>query len=201
MYDYGFIIGKHVKIFYIGQEFKYRNQNYRGVVLGLYPFSWRHNKHTMDAIFVVPLVVFLLILKYYLTDHDTATDKDRKRYAEGIALFEAGDYAAAFAYFNQKLKENRKSALAYMYRGKCNLEDQNLYSALYDFTEALSFDTTLSEVHLEKGKILYQLEEYNDAFLSLDKAVWFSRGKNTDALYWRNLVHEKIELLSEVEKK
>lgn len=146
----------------------------------------------MDAIFVVPLVVFLLILKYYLTDHDTATDKDRKRYAEGVSLFEAGDYTAAYTYFDQKLKENRKSALAYAYRGKCHLKDDNLHSALYNFTEALSFDTTLPDVHLEKGKVLYQLEEYNDAFLSFDKAVWFSRGKNTDALHWRTLVYEQL---------
>ena len=36
MSDYDFIIGQHVKIFYIGQEFKYRNQNYTEVVLDLY---------------------------------------------------------------------------------------------------------------------------------------------------------------------
>lgn len=154
----------------------------------------------MDVIFVVPLVIFLLVLKYYLTDHDTATDKDRKRYAEGIELFDAHDYDTAFAYFDQMVKENRKSSIAYTYRGKCHLKQENLHSALYDFTEALSFDTTLSEVHLEKGKILYQLEEYNDAFLSFDKAVWFSRGKNTDALHWRHLAHEKFDLLSETEK-
>lgn len=148
----------------------------------------------MDVIFVVPLVVFLLVLQYYRTDHDTAADKDRKRYAEGIALYETGEYAAAFAYFDQTVKENRKSAIAYTYRGKCHLKEENLHSALYDFTQALSFDTTLSEVHLEKGKVLYRLEEYNDAFLALDKAVWFSRGKNADALHWRNLANEKLEL-------
>jgi hypothetical protein len=108
----------------------------------------------MDAIVVVPLVVFLLILKYYLTDHDTATDKDRKRYAEGIALFEAGDYALLpLPTFDQILKENRKSALAYAYQRQMSIwKTTTSHSALYDFTEALSFDTTLSEVHLEKGK-------------------------------------------------
>jgi len=137
---------------------------------------------------------------FFSTDHDTAADKDRKQYAEGIGLFEAGDYAAAFAYFNQAIKENRKSAIAYAYRGKCHLKEENLHSALYDFTQALSYDTTLSEVHLEKGKVLYQLEELNDAFLSFDKSVWFSRGKNTDALHWRTLAHEKLNPSSETEK-
>lgn len=146
----------------------------------------------MDAVFVIPLVLSLLALKYYLTDHDTATDKDRKRYAAGISLFEAGDYTSAHTYFDQKIQENRKSAIAYAYRGKCNRQADNLYSALYDFTEALTFDNTLTDVHLEKGMVLYQMEEYHEAFLSFDKAVWFSRGKNTDALHWRSLTNQKL---------
>jgi tetratricopeptide (TPR) repeat protein len=171
-----------------------------GSRLNFRPVSKHTPPHQMDVIFVVPLVIFLLVLQYYRTDHDTAADKDRKRYAEGIELFDAGNYAAAFAYFNQKIKENRKSAIAYTYRGKCHLKEENLHSALYDFTQALSFDTTLSDVHLEKGKVLYQLEEFNEAFLSFDKAVWFSRGSNTDALHWRNLAHEKFNPSSKTEK-
>lgn len=147
----------------------------------------------MDALIVVPLVLLLFYLHYYFTDHDTVIDKDRKRFAEGIALFESGEYSAAHAYFDQKVKENRKSALAYAYRGKCNLKDGNLYSALYHFTEALSFDNTLVEVHLEKGLIHFQLEEYKEAFLSFDKAVWFSRGANADALHWRTEAHQKLQ--------
>ncbi|MFN8344552.1 MAG: hypothetical protein U0X91_06100 [Spirosomataceae bacterium] len=154
----------------------------------------------MDVVFVLPLIIFLLVLQYYRTDHDTATDKDRKRCAEGISLFDSGNYAAAFAYFNRYLQENRKSALAYTFRGKCRLKEENYHSALYDFNQALSFDTTLWDVHLEKGKIHYQWDEYRDAFLSLDKAVWFSRGKNAEALQWRNLANAKLELLNAIEK-
>lgn len=147
----------------------------------------------MDALIVVPLVLLLFYLHYYFTDHETVMDKDRKRYAQGIALFESGNTTAAYTYFDQKVKENRKSALTYLYRGKCNLKDGNLYSALYDFTEALSFDNTLVEVHLEKGLIHFQLEEYKDAFLSFDKAVWFSRGTNDEALLWRTEAHQKLQ--------
>ncbi|WP_428660510.1 tetratricopeptide repeat protein [Runella sp.] len=154
----------------------------------------------MDAIFVVPLILTLFFLHYYFTDHDTVIDKDRKRFADGISLFEAGNYTDAYTYFDQKLKENRKSALAYEYRGKCNLKDGNLYSALYDFTEALSFDNTLVDVHLEKGKIHYQLQEFNEAFLSFDKAVWFSRGGNAEALELRTNVYRKLHPSVETEK-
>jgi Tfp pilus assembly protein PilF len=145
------------------------------------------------------LFLLYFVIRYYITDHDTALDKDRKRFAEGIALFEAGDVAAAHVYFDQKVKENRKSALAYAYRGKCNRKDDNLYSAMYDFTEALSFETTLDDVHLEKGILHYEFHEYNDAFLSFDKAVWFSHGELPEAFRWRALARLKLHQLSQAE--
>lgn len=151
----------------------------------------------MDVIVVAPLIVLLLILKYHFTDHDTKTDKEKKLFAEGIALYEVKDYAKAFDYFNQILKENRKSAVAFAYRGKCNLIEDNFYSALYDFTQALSFDNTLIDVHFDKGKTHYQLEEYNDAFLSFDKAVWFSSGTHPEAINWRNEAQEKLIFTSD----
>lgn len=146
----------------------------------------------MDVIFVVPLVVSLLVLRYYLADHDTPIDKDRKRFTDGIALYEAGDYAKARAYFDQKIKENRKSALAYAYRGKCNLQAENLYSALYDFTEALSFESNLPDIHFERGKVHFQLDEYQEAYLAFDKAVWFSRGSHAEAMQWRTKVYRLL---------
>ncbi len=70
----------------------------------------------------------LFFLHYYLTDHDTPIDKDRKRFAEGIAMFESGNYAAAYAYFDQKVKENRNSALAYTYRHSPLVSENFVYS-------------------------------------------------------------------------
>jgi tetratricopeptide (TPR) repeat protein len=150
------------------------------------------------------LLIFLLIpyfvIRYHLTDHDTPTEKDRKRLSEGIELFEKQEYTEAHAYFDRKIKEYRKSAIAYAYRGKCNFKADNLYSALYDFSEALSFDNTLPEIHLDKGIALYCLAEYNNAFLSFDKAVWFSRGEAPESLRWRALARLKLHQLSQAEQ-
>jgi tetratricopeptide (TPR) repeat protein len=145
------------------------------------------------------LFILYIVVRYYVTDHDTVIDKDRKRFAEGIALYEAGNFLEAHVYFDQKVKENRKSALAYAYRGKCNRKDGNMYSAMYDFTESLSFDTTIDDVHLEKGMLHYEFEEYNDAFLSFDKAVWFSRGETPEAFRWRALARLKLHQHSQAE--
>ncbi|AXE16937.1 hypothetical protein DR864_03910 [Runella rosea] len=154
----------------------------------------------METFLLIFLLIPYLVLRYYLTDHDTPAEKERKRLAEGIELFNNGEYTKAHDYFNQKIKEYRKSAIAYAYRGQCNLKEQNIYSALYDFAEALSFDNTLSEVHLQKGMAHYQLLEYETAFLSFDKAVWFSRGEEPQALRWRALARLKLHQLSQAEK-
>lgn len=154
----------------------------------------------METFLLSFFLVLYIIVRYYTTDHDTPSEKDRKRLAEGIALFEAGRFSEAQVYFDQKVKENRRSAIAYAYRGKCNVKDDNTYSALYDFAEALSFDTTLDEVHLEKGTLHYQLGEYNDAFLCFDKAVWFSRGETPDAFRWRALARLKLHQHSQAER-
>lgn len=146
------------------------------------------------------LLIPYLVLRYHITDHDTPTEKERKRLTTGIELYENRQYAEAYAYFDQKIKEHPKSAIAYAYRGKCNLKDQNFYSALYDFAQALSFDNTLPDVHLQKGIAHYSLKEYETAFLSFDKAVWFSRGEEPESLRWRALARLKLHQLSQAEK-
>ena len=147
----------------------------------------------MDAIIVVPLIIILLVAKYHFTDHDTKSDKERKRFAEGIALFEDKNYAGAFTFFNKILAEDRKSAIAFSYRGKCQLLEENLHGAIYDFTQALSFDNTLADVHFDKGKAHYELGEFKEAFLCFDKAIWFSRGENKEAFQWRSWTEDRME--------
>lgn len=154
----------------------------------------------METFLLILLLIPYLVLRYHWADHDTPSDKERKRLAEGIELFNNQAYQEAHAYFDKAIKTTRKSPIAYAYRGKCNLKEENLYSALYDFSEALSFDNTLPDVHLEKGIALYHLAEYNTAFLSFDKAVWFSRGEEPQALRWRALARLKLHQLSQAEQ-
>ncbi|MDF7817515.1 hypothetical protein P1X15_07910 [Runella sp. MFBS21] len=154
----------------------------------------------METLLLILLLIPYLVLRYYLTDHDTPTDKERKRLLEGIQLYDNQAYAEAFAYFDKRIKEYRKSAIAYAYRAKCNLKEGNYFSAIYDSGQALSFDNTLADVHLDHGMAHYFLGEYNTAFLSFDKAVWFSRGNESNALRWRALARLKLHQLSQAEK-
>lgn len=139
----------------------------------------------LDAIIVIPLLLAYFVIKYYATDHETTVEKDRKRFVEGIRLYEKGEYTAALQYFDQKVKEYPKAALVYAYRGKCHLQDDNLYTALFNFNQALAFELNLPDILLEKGKIHFTLGEFQEAFLAFDKAAWFTRNKNPEILEWR----------------
>lgn len=154
----------------------------------------------MEICLVVLLFIPYLFLKYYLTDHDTKAEKDLVRFAEGIWLMSEHRFEEAFRYFDESVKANPKSAVAYAYRGKCNLHDENYFSAIYDISQALSFDNTLSDCYLDKGKAHYALQEFEEAFREFDKAVWFFRNQNPYALRMRGLARLRIDQFTQSER-
>lgn len=154
----------------------------------------------MEICLVVLLFIPYLFLKYYLTDHETMAEKDLVRFAEGIWLMSENRFEEAFRYFDESVKANPKSAVAYAYRGKCNLHVENYYSAIYDFQQALSFDNTLSYCYLDKGKAHYALQEFEKAFREFDKAVWFFRNESVDALRLRGLARLRLDQFAQSER-
>jgi tetratricopeptide (TPR) repeat protein len=146
----------------------------------------------MEICLIILLFIPYLFIKYYFTDHDTKSEKDMNRFREGLRLIQEKRFDEGFTYFDQAVNENRKSAVAYAYRGKCNLHLENYYSALFDFSEALSFDNTLAECYLDKGKTHMILLEFEDAFREFDKAIWFFRNENADALRQRGLARLRM---------
>lgn len=154
----------------------------------------------MEICLIVLLFIPYLILKYYLTDHETKAEKDSARFAEGIKIFRSKDFEAAFAYFDQQVKLYPKSAIAYAYRGKCNAQDENYFSALYDLAQALSFDNTLAECYIDKGKVHLALLEFKDAFREFDKAVWFYRNENPEAIRLRGLARLRMQQFVQSER-
>jgi tetratricopeptide (TPR) repeat protein len=133
-----------------------------------------------------------LTVKIYTTDHETRADKDRLTMAEGIELFQKKDFENAFNYFDEAIKINPKSAIALGYRGLCNLQFENYHTAIYDLTQSMQFDNTLYDFQMGKGRAHYELEEWQEALIMFDKAVWYSQRKNVDALRCRAIVLLKI---------
>ncbi len=141
----------------------------------------------MEVAVLSLLFVLYLTIRYYVVDHDTPTDKDRNRFQKGIELVDNRTFEEAHRYFDDAVRQHPKSALAYAYRGKCQLAQENFYSAIYDFTQALSRDNTLAECYLDRGIAFYSIEEYQNAFREFDKAVWYYRDQQPDAYRWRAL--------------
>jgi tetratricopeptide (TPR) repeat protein len=153
----------------------------------------------MEVALLVLLFIPYVVIRYYLIDHDTPSEKDRVRFAKGIQLIQARQYDEALSFFEQAVKEHPKSAIAFAMRGRCHLRQDNPYSALFDITHALTLDNTLAESYLDKGIALYNLNLFKEAFREFDKGVWFSRGQVPDALRWRALARIQLRQIPQAE--
>jgi len=143
------------------------------------------------------LIIPYLLFRYYKVRQYTPFERDLRNYAEGVKLFYEQKYYKAYAYFDAQSVQNTKSAAAYYYRGKCNLKLENVHSALYDFSIALTFDNTVPEIYIEKGKIHLARNEPARAFRELNKAVWHARTLNAEALRLRAMAHIQLGQLIE----
>ncbi|MEZ0610138.1 hypothetical protein ACAW74_16600 [Fibrella sp. WM1] len=153
----------------------------------------------MEVILLGFLFVVYLVLRYYLIDHETASEKDMKRFLPGIQLVKNREIEAAFDYFNDAVQKHPQSAVAYAYRGKCQLLLENHFSAIYDLTQAVNRDNTLADCYLDRGIALYRVEQYTEAFREFDKAVWHIRDERPDAYRWRALARVELRQLSQAE--
>jgi len=153
----------------------------------------------MEVALLCLLFIPYLVIRYFFIDHDTPTEKDLARFGEGIQLIRAKQVDDALAYFDRAVKEHPKSAVAFAMRGKCHLQQDNPYSALYDLTQALTLDNTFAECYLDRGTALYGLGLFQEAFLEFDKGVWFTRGQNPDAFRWRALARIKLRQIQQAE--
>jgi tetratricopeptide (TPR) repeat protein len=140
--------------------------------------------------FFLPYVLTLMFFNWI--EEKFITIKNGEQLEDGVHLIHHRKYQEALSFFTEKLKHFPKSAKAHYYRSFCNLELGNLYSALYDIEQSLSFDNTVGESYVTKGKILYKLEDYDTAFLEFDKADWHFRSENPIALRWRGMARYQL---------
>ncbi|WP_128543476.1 tetratricopeptide repeat protein [Larkinella soli] len=154
----------------------------------------------MEVVLLSLLFGIYLFIRYFVVDHETPAEKDRRRFQAGIDLIQLRRYEEAHAYFDSAVKAFPKSGLAYAYRGKCRLQLGNQHSALYDLTQALSLDNTVSSSYLDRGIAFFQLQLYQEAFREFDKAIWYSRGMEPDPLRWRAMVGIHLQRISQAEQ-
>ncbi len=140
-----------------------------------------------------------IVIRFYLMDHDTPSDKDRKRFQKGIEQVQNRDFTDAYTYFDDAIRQHPKSAIAYAYRGKCQLVQKNYFSAIFDLTQAINRDNTLADCYLDRGIAYYYTNEFQQAFREFDKAVWHFRDEQPDAYRWRALARIQVRQLPQAE--
>lgn len=153
----------------------------------------------MEVALLGLLFIAYITIRYYVIDHDTPADKDRKRFRKGIELVRTKNIQDAHRYFDDVVRQYPRSAIGYAYRGKCHLFQQNYYSAIYDLTQAINRDNTLADCYLDRGIAYYSTDQFNDAFREFDKAVWHFRDEKPDAYRWRALARIKVRQIAQAE--
>jgi tetratricopeptide (TPR) repeat protein len=133
------------------------------------------------------LPFFLTLMFFNWLEEKFYRFRDIEKLGEGEILLAEKKYSEAQIFFTEKLISFPKSPKAYFYRSKANLYLDNYFSALYDIEQSISFDNTIPDCFVLKGKILYKLQEFDKAFLEFDKADWFYRSGNAETLRWRGM--------------
>lgn len=140
-------------------------------------------------IFAFFLLFFIYLgLRLLFTDYRDNATKDTQLFAEGIELVQKKNYADALDYFQKALDKKPNSAVAYAYRAKCYMANQENDKAMKDLNKALNIDYGLDYAYVDKAKILHQIEDLQQAKIELDKAVWHNN-KNAEAFRLRGVIH------------
>jgi tetratricopeptide (TPR) repeat protein len=145
----------------------------------------------LEAIVVISLVGYIYYLRNY-ADLRTNSEKEAAALQEGINFYNQSEFQKAFDYFDQKIKAKPKSSVAYLYRALCYKKSGDLDAAKRDLTSGLSYDGTLSPLHLEKGKIEYETQLLADALESFDKAVLYDGDEHEATYHWRGLTNQAL---------
>lgn len=138
----------------------------------------------MEGILLVLVVFFYILVRLAFGMRKDPVARDKKRFAPGLQLLKKKEYAAALAYFDLALLSQKDSALALSCRAICHLELGEPILAIADADKAAGIEAYLNGVYLTKGRALYQMAQYNQAMVALEKACWFER-TNAQAYLWR----------------
>jgi tetratricopeptide (TPR) repeat protein len=145
----------------------------------------------LEAIVVISLIGYIYYLRNY-ADLRTDSEKETAGLQEGINLFNQAETEKAFDYFDEKIKARPKSSVAYLYRALCYKKMGNSEAAKRDLALGLSYDGTLSALHLEKGKLEYESQLLTEAMESFNKAVLYDGDEHETTYHWRGLVYQAL---------
>jgi tetratricopeptide (TPR) repeat protein len=154
----------------------------------------------MEALLIgIPFFLYIY-LRITLGNDTTPQERDEALFQEGIMLFEREDFAKAFRYFEQTVKDFPKSATAYFYRAKCHFSFENWEAALIDFEKTLRIDNSIAEAYFQKAICYYQLEDYENALFEAKRASRMYLDRNVDVLRFVGNLYFRLADFESAEK-
>lgn len=138
----------------------------------------------MEFLVVIAFFGYIYYLRNY-ADLRTPSEKETAALSEGIKLYENGHIDDALAYFDSRIRQKPKSAIAYLYRGLCKQKFENLEAAIADIQTGLSYDDQVFMLHLELGKLYLEQNQAEKALTAFNRAVSLSEETSTAPYYWR----------------
>jgi len=127
---------------------------------------------------------------------ESAWEKQRKFYKEGLQLFKNKHLEEAKAYFELAVKKRPYDGFNYVLLGEIAYLQNEPERALGYGQRALRMDNTHWQTHLLMAKSFYSIERHDEAFQNAKNAAWFGR-ESAEAQFWLGkLLLEKGEVSS-----
>ncbi len=145
----------------------------------------------MELLLTAAIISYVVYLRYY-ADFSTKAEKERTQLQAGIDLYNTNQLDKARQYFTQKIEEHPQWSIAYLFRARCLRDMGDADAALDDLRTGESYDDTVTDIHVEIGRILYDKRDYETAFAEFDKAVFYSQGRESMPYYWRGLSRQHL---------
>lgn len=145
----------------------------------------------MEFLVVISFFAYLYYLRNY-ADLRSKSEKEAASLTEGINLYNTGQFALAFDYFDKKIKANPKSTYAYLYRGLCFKSKGDMAAARKDIIAGLGYDGTVALLHFEKGKLELEMDNPSEALISFNKAISYDGDQHESFYHWRGKTRQKM---------
>ena len=153
----------------------------------------------IEIAIVLAFFGYIYYLKNY-ADLRSKSDKEEESLEEGIRMLKNNQVQEAFYYFDRRISLKKNSPVAYLYRSRCYKEMGDWNAAMKDVETGISYDESVFGLHLDRGKLLYAKEMYDEALKSLSKAIFNAGERDPESYYWRGMTKQKLLLEDEAQK-
>lgn len=125
-------------------------------------------------LFVLPLGGYIVYLVCF-ADLRTTFERDSHLHSRGVLLYKAGLLVESRAYFADVLRKNPSNATCLYYLGRIHIDEGNTHQALYYLQQAIRYDNTIADAYMLSGRLLMQLEFFEEAAQEFRRATFYLR--------------------------